>query len=175
VHIVGVHILYLGWISSVHLAKCVANVHFLCFLFEVLVWAFMSKLPMKLQPPENFKHKDLFGDRISKGDVASSSHIHDDVIIPFPFVVEHQCEVMDLIFAQENIASIKKRKKAHEMNRHFQDTWVVKLPWTKFVLGSNGKVVQVWCKVYSLTDGKDKLLVTSLIHFGSVQVVVKLW
>jgi hypothetical protein len=55
---------------------------------------------------------------------------------------------MDLVFTQENIALIKKKKKAHEMNRHFQDTWVVKLPWTKFVLGSNGKVVQVRCKVF---------------------------
>ncbi len=100
----------------------------------------MSKLPMKLQPSENLKYKDLFGDRISKGNGVSSSHIHDDVIIPIPFVVEHQCEVMDLVFAQENIALTKKRKKAHEMNRHFQDTWGVKLPWTKFVLGSKGKV-----------------------------------
>ncbi len=30
----------------------------------------------------------------------------------------------------------------------------------EFVLGSNGKVVQVWCKVCSLIDDKDKLLVT---------------
>jgi hypothetical protein len=49
----------------------------------------MSKLPVKLQPPKNFKYKDLFGDRISKGDGASSSHIHDDVILPIAFVVEH--------------------------------------------------------------------------------------
>jgi len=61
---------------------------------------------MKLQPPENFKYKDLSGDRILKGDVASSSPIHDDVI-----VVEHQCEVMDLVLAQENIALINKRKR----------------------------------------------------------------
>jgi hypothetical protein len=74
--------------------------------------------------------------------------------------VEHQYEVMDLVFAQENIALIKKRKKAHEMNKRFQNTWVVKLLWTEFVLGSNGKVVQVWCKVCSLIDDKDKLLVT---------------
>jgi hypothetical protein len=61
------------------------------------------------------------------------------------------------------------------MNRRFQDIWVVKLPWTKFVLGSNGKVVQVRCKVCSLIGGKDKFMVTSLIHFGSVQIVIKLW
>jgi len=104
----------------------------------------------------------LLRHRYSKGDGVSCSHIHDDVIIPIPFVVEHQCEVMDLVFAQENIALTKKRKKAHEMNRHFQDTWGVKLPWTKFVLGSNGKVVQVRCKVYSLIDGKHKLLVAKV-------------
>ncbi len=72
-----------------HTAKCVANVHLLCFLLDILVWAFMFKLLLKLQPHENFKCKDLFGDRISKGDGASSSHIHDDVILPIPFVVEH--------------------------------------------------------------------------------------
>jgi hypothetical protein len=48
---------------------------------------------------------------------------------------------MDLVLAQENITLTKKRKKAYEMNRHFQDTWVVKLPWAKYVLSSNGKVV----------------------------------
>jgi len=75
--------------------------------------------------------------------------------------VEHRCEVMDLVFAQENIA-LTKKKKAHEMNRHFQNTWGVKLPWTKFVLGSNGKVVRVGCTVCSLIDGKDKLLVAKV-------------
>ncbi len=110
-HIAGVHIFYSGWISSVHNVKCVANVHLHCHLFDILVWAFMSKLPMKLQPPENFKYKDLSGDRILKGDVASSSPIHDDVISLIPFVVEHQCEVMDLVLAQENIALINKRKR----------------------------------------------------------------
>ncbi len=51
-HIVGVHILYLDWINSVHIAKCVAGVHLFCFLFNILVWAFMFKLPVKLQPPK---------------------------------------------------------------------------------------------------------------------------
>jgi hypothetical protein len=44
------------------------------------------------------------------------------------------------------------------MNWHYQDTWVVKLPWEKVVLRSNGKVVQIFCKVCSLMDGKYKLL-----------------
>jgi hypothetical protein len=30
-------------------------------------------------------------------------------------------------------------------------------------MGSNGKVVQVWCKVCSFIDGKDKLLAAKLL------------
>jgi hypothetical protein len=36
---------------------------------------------------------------------------------------------MDLVLAQGNIALTKKIKKAYVMNRHFQNTWVVKLAW----------------------------------------------
>jgi hypothetical protein len=48
---------------------------------------------------------------------------------------------MDLVLAQENIALTKKRKKAYEMNRYFQDIWAIKFPWAKYVISSNGKVV----------------------------------
>ncbi len=41
--------------------------------------------------------------KISKGDGAFSSHIHVDVLLPIPFVMEHQYEVMDPILAQKNI------------------------------------------------------------------------
>jgi hypothetical protein len=37
---------------------------------------------------------------------------------------------------------------------HFQDTWVVKLPWAKSILCSNGKVVQI--------DSKNKFMVAKL-------------
>jgi hypothetical protein len=43
--------------------------------------------------------------------------------------MELQCEVMDPVLTQENIALIKKIKKAYEMNRHFQDIWAIKFPW----------------------------------------------
>jgi hypothetical protein len=88
---------------------------------------------MKLQPPKNFTYKYLFGDRISKRDGASSSHTRDDVFLLVPFGVDFHCEVMNPILVQENIALTKKRKKACEMNMHFQNTWVVvKLPWAKY-------------------------------------------
>jgi hypothetical protein len=63
----------------------------------------MSKLPMKLQPLKNFKYKYLFADENPKRDCAFGSHIHVDVL-PIPFVMEHQCEIMDLVLAQKNIA-----------------------------------------------------------------------
>ncbi len=97
VHIAGVHLLCLVWISNVHIGKCIIGVHLLCLLFDILAWAFMSKLPMKLQPPKNFKYKYLFGNKISKGDGAFSNHTHDDVLLPVPFGVELHCEVMNPI------------------------------------------------------------------------------
>jgi len=170
-HIASVHMLCMGWIINVHTLKCIVGVHLFCFLFNILAWGFMSKLLMKLQPPKKLKYKYLFGDKIPKGDGASSSHTHGDVIFPVPFAVEHQCEVMDLV-----LALIKKIKKAYEMNKHFQDTWVIKLPWAKFIFGSNGKVVQVRCEVCSLIDGKYQLLVAKLDslwkHVGCYKALV---
>jgi hypothetical protein len=34
----------------------------------------------------------------------------------------------------------------------------MKLPWVEFLLGVDGKVVQVWCKVCTQIKGKLKLL-----------------
>jgi hypothetical protein len=104
-------------------------------------------------------------------DGESSSHFvnHDDVILSIPFAmepnVELDYELMDPILAQHNIVLIEKLKKAYDLNRNFKDTWVVKLPWAVSILSSNGKVVQVECKVCSLIEGKDKLLVPKLDSF----------
>jgi len=144
-------------VATVHTLKRIIGVHLFCFLFNILAWGFMFKLLMKLQPLKKFKYKYLFGDKIPKGDGVSNNHTHDDVNFPIPFAVEHQCEVMDLV-----LALTKKIKKAYEMKKHFQDTWVIKLPWEKNIFGSNGKVVQVQCEVCYLIDGKYKLMVAKL-------------
>jgi hypothetical protein len=61
------------------------------------------------------------------------------------------------------------------MWQHFWPPRSVLLPWVKFVMGSNGKVVQVWCKVCFLIDGKNKLLVAKLDslwnHVGCCKVL----
>ncbi len=41
----------------------------------------------------------------------------------------------------------------------FQDIWIEKLPWTEVVMGLNGKLSMVKCKVWSFVQKKDKLFV----------------
>jgi hypothetical protein len=48
------------------------------------------------------------------------------------------------------------------MNLCFQNTWATKFPWTKSMVGVDGKVHQVKCKVYNRIEGHDKLLVPKL-------------
>jgi hypothetical protein len=43
--------------------------------------------------------------------------------------MEPNYELVDPILSQENIALTKKWKKAYELNAHFNDIWVIKLPW----------------------------------------------
>jgi hypothetical protein len=64
----------------------------------------MSKLPIKLQPLKASSINICLVIKISKGDGAFSSHIHVDALLPIPFVMEHQYEVVDPILAQKNIA-----------------------------------------------------------------------
>ncbi len=58
-----------------------------------------------------------------------------------------------------NLANSKKRKKIYELNRHFQDSWVAKLPWAESIMGAKGKATQIKCKVCNIIDGRNRLLV----------------
>ncbi len=51
----------------------------------------------------------------------------------------------------------RKKCKLYERFRKFQDTWMIELPWAKFVFDEKGEVQQVWCKVYTFIEGKQKL------------------
>jgi hypothetical protein len=96
--------------------------------------------------PSNFKHKFLFSNQIpvDPSNVPSSSQN------PQPSVM-----FVDLTQVVVDLASSKKRKKNYELNCHFQDPWVVKLPWAESVVGTEGKVTQVKCKVGKVINGKD--------------------
>jgi hypothetical protein len=55
----------------------------------------------------------------------------------------------------------KKIKKVEgELNRVFQDIWVAKLHWLEAMMGPNGKLSIVKCKVCSYVEKGDKLLVS---------------
>jgi hypothetical protein len=38
----------------------------------------------------------------------------------------------------------------------------MKFSWVEFVLNFDGKIVQMWCKIYTWIEGIDKLLVPKL-------------
>jgi len=48
------------------------------------------------------------------------------------------------------------------MNCHFQDSWAAKLPWIESLMGVDGKVTHVKCKVCNIIEGWDKIFVLKL-------------
>jgi len=52
----------------------------------------------------------------------------------------------------------KKPQRSYEKTRVFQDTWACHFPWVEIVVGEDGLVAQVWCKICSNIEGKTKLL-----------------
>ncbi len=56
----------------------------------------------------------------------------------------------------------RKKHKLYERSSKFQDTWMTKLPWAKSMFDEKGEVQQVWCKVYTFIEGKQKLSVPKL-------------
>ncbi len=62
-----------------------------------------------------------------------------------------------------NAPSVK--KKNYDTNRKFKESWPVKLPWTRFCLGSNRSLHSIKCKIYSKVERKDKILATKWDYF----------
>lgn len=52
--------------------------------------------------------------------------------------------------------------RTYEANRHWQDSWTARLPWAESVLGRDGRVVQVRCKICTDIMGREKLLVPKI-------------
>jgi hypothetical protein len=64
-----------------------------------------------------------------------------------PFVMQSNCIILDLVLTKKTLRSRKEKKKAYELNKHFQDTWTIKLLWVEFVFSFDRKVIEVLCKV----------------------------
>ncbi len=56
----------------------------------------------------------------------------------------------------------RNEKKLYEMNQHFENAWVAKLPWKESMVGANYKVYKVKWKVYNKIERCNKLLVPKL-------------
>jgi hypothetical protein len=59
----------------------------------------------------------------------------------------------------------KKPQKSYEKTRVFQNTWACHFPWAEAIVGEDGLVAQVQCKICNNIEGKPKLLTPSLTHF----------
>jgi hypothetical protein len=46
------------------------------------------------------------------------------------------------------------RMNVYEMSLRFQDTWVPKLPWAKFVVSFDWRMYQVKCKMCNVIEGR---------------------
>jgi len=66
------------------------------------------------------------------------------------------------------VCASKKRKVERESQRH---TWATKFPWIELVMGANGKLHHVWCKICTDIEHKEKLLVLKLdnLHKHSIR------
>jgi hypothetical protein len=64
-------------------------------------------------------------------------------------------EILKLEVGSPLHIAAKTRQQNYDQNRHFQDRWVAFLPWVEVVVGGDGRVSQVCCKVYSHVEGQE--------------------
>jgi hypothetical protein len=67
-------------------------------------------------------------------------------------------QIVDPVIATPIHAAARQRSRTYEHNHHWQDSWAARLPWAESVLGRDGRVTQVRCKVCSEVEGREKLL-----------------
>jgi hypothetical protein len=67
-------------------------------------------------------------------------------------------QIVDPVIATPIHVVARQWRRTYEHNRHWQDSWAGRLPWAESVLGRDGRVTQVRCKVCSEVEGREKLL-----------------
>jgi len=93
-----------------------------------------------------------------------ASDIVDDLDAPLvsPAPATSDVVILDATEASPAHEAARARRLSYEKNRHWQDTWAARLPWAESVLGLDGQVRQVRCKVCTDVEGREKLLVPKL-------------
>ncbi len=86
-------------------------------------------------------------------------HLSDDLVQLQSFNLDFQATILE--------PTQKKCKKMEwELNWIFQEVWATKLPWVEAMVGCDGKLNMVRCKICSELDEKEKLLV---LKFDNLQ------
>jgi hypothetical protein len=80
-----------------------------------------------LELPKTFQNKFLKKNLIDPSIITTTNSELDVVII-------------DLAQVKVDLPNNHKRKKMYELNCHFQNSWAIKLPWAKSIMGVDGKV-----------------------------------
>jgi hypothetical protein len=76
---------------------------------------------------------------------------------PEPHIV-----VLDLAIASPLYDLARKRRREYDLNRHFYDHWVAKMPWVEVVIEASRQVIQVRCKICLEVERREKLLVPKI-------------
>jgi hypothetical protein len=139
----------------------------------------MPSIMAPLKPPTNFKFKRFFSLVLVNPFSSSKSIVAKTSILLPPSSKFQDGSTKSLFTTGASSSSIvvgvekpisldfdhivpntKKATKAEwELKRMFQDIWTKKLPWAEAVMGFNGKLSMVKCKVCSFVEKKDKLFI----------------
>jgi hypothetical protein len=95
-------------------------------------------------------------------DVATSSEIDCIVMTAVSALAQSppdsDVQIVDSAVASPLHAAARQRRQSYKQNHHWQDSWAAKLPWAESVLGRDGSVMQVRCRICSEVEGHEKLL-----------------
>jgi hypothetical protein len=91
-------------------------------------------------------------------------------------VSESDMVILDPAIGSPAVDAARARRRAYEQNRHWQDSWATRLPWAESVMGVDGDVTQVRCRICTEVEGRKKLLVLKIDslhkHSGHRKVVI---
>jgi hypothetical protein len=104
---------------------------------------------------------------------AAPSGASSDCVVIETLSTPAKTKAPNLIVLDPAIANIvhkaSRKRKTYELNRHFQDSWAAKCPWAEPVIGVDGRITQVCCRICTDVEGREKLLVPkidSLMKYG---------
>jgi hypothetical protein len=97
---------------------------------------------------------------------AAPSGTSSDCIVIEKLSTPAKAKAPDVVIPDSAIASpahlASRKRKTYELNWHFQELWAAKGPWAKAVVGVDGCITHVRCKICTNVEGREKLLVPKI-------------